>query len=183
MVSTAACLSITTLKTGSIEGAVSVAYTSKEGGIDADVIFRERERGTPWERITQKHKLPPGLQGKWDGHPGKAKHMQKVARRGSAEPDPYEISITLRFLAVYYGVDEGRIIGWFEDGLSVEDLALVLNLSARTKADPATVAGRRARGESWERLVGRYGLSPVELIEPTTAQGFGPRDSKGKRNN
>lgn len=150
-------------KTGTIEGAVSVAYTSEHGNLAADVILRERERGTPWERITGEHKLPPGLRGKSDSHPGRANHLAKAKERAA---DPYEISLTIRFLANYYGTEEDRLVQWVESGLTVEDVALILNMAKRKQVVSTTVAKLRLEGESWERLAIRFGISLTELKAP-----------------
>lgn len=145
-------------KTGSVEGAVTVAYTSNASGMDADTIVNEREHGTSWDEIAGKHNLPPGLRKKSRGHPGLKRHL--------AGSDPYEGAVTIQFLAEYYDAGTSDLYAWLDSGLTIEDVALTLNLSSIRRLDPDDVVTLRMRGLTWERIASRYDISIDRLSRP-----------------
>lgn len=164
---------------GTAEGTVTLAYVSQATGYPSDILITARKNGMAWEDIVASA-LPPGLRNKPADHPGRMRHEARI-RQGV---DPYEYEITVRFLAEYYAVEGTMLESWLAVGISLDDLALSLNLAARVGVDPNDILRLRRNSVEWEWkwLAARYGITLHLLHEPVPpkSRSFAAAASRGR---
>lgn len=141
--------------TGSATSAISLFYLSGESQTPPQTIVLERKKGRGWGALA-KGKMPPGLAGKW---------------KNSGDPfsfndRDFETGISIHFLSTYYAVPEDSLILWVRKGISIDDLALCLNLSAQAKVAPTTVVSLRLQGQSWTQLTAKYKTTLDRIKQP-----------------
>lgn len=152
-------------ETGSATSAVSLFYVAGESQSSPDTIVMERKRGHGWGAVAKGKKIPPGLVGKWKSEKDTARYVDK----------DFETGLNIRFLSTYYGITEDTIVVWVRQGLPVTEVALCLNLAARSRAKPATIVSARLKGDSWIQLSARHKVS-IDLIK----QPVPPKKTYGK---
>jgi hypothetical protein len=130
-------------------------YVAGETQQAPEVVISDRKKGRGWGAMA-KGKMPPGLVGKW---------------KNSSDPFSYsdndfETGISIHFLSTYYAVPEDTLVSWVRRGVSLPDLALCLNLSAKAKVTPTTVVDLKLKGQSWTQLTTRYGTTLDAIKQP-----------------
>lgn len=140
---------------GSSTASISLYYMSGESQQAPEKIIIERKKGAGWGALA-KGKVPPGLAKKWGLDPDLL----------SKNDDRIQRDLTIHFLSSYYQVPQEEIYIWFDKGLSIQDVAVSINLARKVKVSPSLIVEYRSKGQTWSQISAKYNVSLESLKEP-----------------
>ncbi len=154
----------------SLSLSLSLLYFSAETETEPDEIIAEKKKGARWGDVYEK-KIPPGLAKQGKIPPGLAKKWDVDDDFFSKDDTDIEETMTIRFLSSYYGISGNEIYFFMDEGLSLYDSVIVLNVSAHGDIDTKILVKDRVRGLSWKavsvlnQIPWRYFKEPAEPKE------------------
>lgn len=155
-----------------------VWYVASYADVPVERIIALRRSGHRWVQIVERYRLPEEFRGRvvyvTEGPSGKGKakgHYKKPKRVFVAYSDQeFERFVFIRFLEEYYAVPRTTVIVWLDRGLSLQDVFLSVNLSARVRVKPDVIIKYRLSGEPWEVIARRYRVAVVDLGRPVVIE-------------
>ncbi|MDI6870633.1 MAG: hypothetical protein QME79_04595 [Bacillota bacterium] len=149
-----------------------VWYVASYADVPVEKIIALRRAGKRWVEIVEYYRLPEEFRGRTviveEKPSGKVKVKVKKGRPVfvAYSDEEFERFVFIRFIEEYYAVPRATIVVWLDQGLSLHDIFLSVNLATRVRVRPDVIIKYRLRGEPWEAIARRYRITVVELGRP-----------------
>lgn len=149
-----------------------VWYVSGYYNVEPARIIELRRQGRHWTEVAEYYRLPEDLRGRWvivQDQRGRGRGRGRERRVFVPyTDDEFERIVRIRFVEEYYGVPRTTVTIWLNQGLSMNDIFITVNLAGRAHVRPEQVVEYRRRGYSWDKICSRYGVPYSALSQPIT---------------